>query len=119
MAVSVPPTRGWSGRLRGALVASVLVVTACASGPGASPGPPSAYLGTVVDTPVPASVADLPLTTDAGQATSLAAWHGQVVVLTDFLTLCQAARLVAWPASVVSGRSATEAGTGVSTTVPR
>lgn len=89
MAVSVPPTRGWSGRLRGALVASVLVVTACASGPGASPGPPSAYLGTVVDTPVPASVADLPLTTDAGQATSLAAWHGQVVVLTDFLTLCQ------------------------------
>ena len=81
--------RGWSGRLRGALAASVLVVTACASGPGAPPGPPSAYLGTVVDTPVPASVADLPLITDAGQATSLAAWHGQVVVLTDFLTLCQ------------------------------
>ena len=81
--------RGWPGRLRGALVASVLVVTGCASGPGAPPGPPSAYLGTVVDTPVPASVADLPLTTDTGQATSLAAWHGQVVVLTDFLTLCQ------------------------------
>ena len=80
--------RGWPGRLRGVLAASVLVVTACASGPGA-PGPPSAYLGTVVDTPVPASVADLPLTTDAGQVTSLAAWHGQVVVLTDFLTLCQ------------------------------
>ena len=80
--------RGWSGRLRGALVASVLVVTACASGPRA-PGPPSAYLGTVVDTPVSASVADLPLITDAGQVTSLAAWHGQVVVLTDFLTLCQ------------------------------
>ena len=78
-----------SKSLRGALVASVFVVTACASGPGAPPGPPSAYLGTVVDTPVPASVADLPLTTDAGQATSLTAWHGQVVVLTDFLTLCQ------------------------------
>jgi protein SCO1 len=80
--------RGWSGRLRGALAASALVVTACASGPGA-PGPPSAYLGTVVDAPVPPSVADLPLTTDAGQVTSLAAWHGQVVVLSDFLTLCQ------------------------------
>jgi protein SCO1/2 len=80
--------RGWPGRLGAALAASALVVTACASEPGA-PGPPSAYLGTVVDTPVPASVADLPLTTDAGQATSLAAWHGQVVVLTDFLTLCQ------------------------------
>src|ERR1700748_1576458 len=80
--------RGWPGRLVGVLAVSALAVTACASGPGA-PGPPSAYLGTVVDTPVPASVADLPLTTDTGQVTSLAAWHGQVVVLTDFLTLCQ------------------------------
>jgi protein SCO1/2 len=42
-----------------------------------------------MDTPVPASVADLPLTTDTGQVTSLAAWRGQVVVLADFLTLCQ------------------------------
>ena len=80
--------RSWPGRLAGALAASALVVTACASGPGV-PGPPSAYLGTVLDTPVPVSVADLPLVTDAGQVTSLAAWHGQVVVLTDFLTLCQ------------------------------
>jgi protein SCO1 len=80
--------RGWPGRLAGVLAVSALAVTACASEPGA-PGPPSAYLGTVMDTPVPASVADLPLTTDTGQVTSLAAWHGQVVVLTDFLTLCQ------------------------------
>jgi protein SCO1 len=80
--------RGWPGRLAGVLAVSALAVTACASGPGA-PGPPSAYLGTVVDTPVPALVANLPLTTDTGQVTSLAAWHGQVVVLTDFLTLCQ------------------------------
>ena len=80
--------RGGLGRLAGALAASALAVTACASGPGA-PGAPSAYLGTVVDTPVPASVADLPLTTDTGQVTSLAAWRGQVVVLADFLTLCQ------------------------------
>jgi cytochrome oxidase Cu insertion factor (SCO1/SenC/PrrC family) len=50
---------------------------------------PSAYLGTVLDKPVPESVADLPLTTDTGQVTSLAALHGQVVVLADFLTLCQ------------------------------
>jgi protein SCO1 len=80
--------RGRPGRLTGVLAVSALAVTACASGPGA-PGPPSAYLGTVVDTPVPASVADLPLTTDTGRVTSLAAWHGQVVVLTDFMTLCQ------------------------------
>ena len=86
--------RGRPGLLAGALAASALAVAACASGPGppgplGPPGPPSAYLGTVVDTPVPASVADLPLTTDTGQVTSLAAWPGQVVVLADFLTLCQ------------------------------
>jgi cytochrome oxidase Cu insertion factor (SCO1/SenC/PrrC family) len=80
--------RRWSVRLAGALVSSALVVTACGGGPGV-PGPPSAYLGTVLDKPVPDSVADLPLTTDGGQGTSLAALHGQVVVLTDFLTLCQ------------------------------
>jgi protein SCO1/2 len=80
--------RGSLTRLAGALAAGALAVTACGSSPG-RPAPPSAYLGTVADTPVPASVADLPLTTETGQVTSLAAWHGQVVVLTDFLTLCQ------------------------------
>jgi protein SCO1/2 len=70
------------------LAATVLAATACGGSPG-TPGPPSAYLGPVVDKPVPASIADLPLTTDAGQPTSLGAWHGQVVVLADFLTLCQ------------------------------
>ena len=70
-----------------AVGASALLMAAC-SGP-AAPGPPSAYLGTVMDKPVPDSVARLPLTTDTGQVTSLAALHGQVVVLADFLTLCQ------------------------------
>lgn len=83
-----------SGRARraGALAAvlAVTAITAAACGGSAgTPGPPSAYLGTVVDKPVPAGIADLPLTTDAGQPTSLAAWRGQVVVLADFLTLCQ------------------------------
>jgi hypothetical protein len=47
-----PVVRGWPGRPAGALAVSALAVTACASGPGV-PGPPSAYLGTVVDRPVP------------------------------------------------------------------
>ncbi len=80
--------RRWSSRLAGALVSSALVVAGCGGGAGV-PGRPSAYLGTVLDKPVPEAVADLPLTTDAGQATSLAALRGQVVVLADFLTLCQ------------------------------
>ena len=53
--------------------------------PGSAVGVPRHRL----DKPAPGSVADLPLTTDTGQATSLAALHGQVVVLADFLTLCQ------------------------------
>jgi protein SCO1/2 len=86
--------RRWPGPLAGALAAVALGLTGCGgggggpAGPGA-PGPPSAYIGTVLDRPVPESVADLPLTTDTGQVTSLAALHGQVVVLADFLTLCQ------------------------------
>jgi len=100
--------RGW---LAGALAASALAVTACASGP-AAPGPPSAYLGTVLDTPVPASVADLPLTTDTGQVTSLAAWRGQVVVLTDFLTLCQETCPLTTGNLLMMDRAVTAAGLG-------
>jgi protein SCO1/2 len=43
----------------------------------------------VVNKPVPAAIANLPLTDDGGRTSSLAAWHGQIVVLADFLTLCQ------------------------------
>jgi len=83
--------RRWSGLVAGTLAAAALGLTGCGGGPGGPgvPGPPSAYLGTVLDKAVPESVADLPLTTDTGQVTSLAALHGQVVVLADFLTLCQ------------------------------
>jgi protein SCO1 len=83
--------RRWPALLAAALAAVSLGLAGCGGGAGASgvPGPPSAYLGTVLDKPVPASVADLPLATDSGQVTSLAALHGQVVVLADFLTLCQ------------------------------
>ena len=71
-----------------AVLAAGAIVAGCGASP-AVPGPPSAYLGTVVDRPLPAGIADLPLTTDAGRPTSLGAWRGQVVVLADFLTLCQ------------------------------
>jgi protein SCO1 len=74
-----------------AVIAALAIGAAVAgcSGTPTTPGPPSAYLGTVVNRTVPASIASLPLTTDSGQRTSLAAWHGQVVVLADFMTLCQ------------------------------
>jgi protein SCO1/2 len=43
----------------------------------------------VVDRPVPPGVANLALADDQGRTESLVALHGEIVVLADFLTLCQ------------------------------
>jgi protein SCO1/2 len=50
--------------------------------------PPPESLGQVVDTPVPPSIASIPLTTAAGTTTTLAAYRGKQVMIADFLTLC-------------------------------
>jgi protein SCO1/2 len=107
------PGRPRPARLAGALV-PVLAVGAILAGCGSSsaPGPPSAYLGTVVDRPVPAGIADLPLTTDAGRPTSLGAWRGQVVVLADFLTLCQETCPLTTGNLLMMDRAVTAAGLG-------
>jgi protein SCO1/2 len=97
-------------RLAAAVAAWALVVAAC--GGRAVPGPPSAYLGTVVDKPVADSVAELQLITDAGRVTSLAALHGQVVVLADFLTLCQETCPLTTGNLLAMDRAVTAAGLG-------
>jgi len=51
--------------------------------------PPPDSVGTKLDIAVPASIENLPLTDEYGHPTSLAAFHGKTVVLTDFMTLCQ------------------------------
>ncbi len=43
----------------------------------------------MLDSQIPAAVANAPLTDETGRATSLAAFRGKTVVLADFLTLCQ------------------------------
>ena len=93
-----------------AAAAPALVVHAC--GGRNVPGPLSVYLRTVLDKPVPDSVAGLPLTTDAGRATSLAALHGQVVVLADFVTLCQETCPLMAGNLLVMNRAVTAAGLG-------
>jgi protein SCO1 len=102
--------RRWSWLPAGAL-AGALATAGCGSAPG-TPGPPSAYLGTVVDRPVPDWVAELPLTADTGQATSLAALRGQVVVLADFLTLCQETCPLTTGNLLMMDRAVTAAGLG-------
>jgi len=105
---------GRAARLAGTL-AAVLAAGAITAGCGGSagvPGPPPASLGTVVDRPVPAGIAGLSLTTDAGRLTSLGAWHGQVVVLADFLTLCQETCPLTTGSLLVMDRAVTAAGLG-------
>jgi len=98
-------------RLAGALAMTAVAATACGGSTGV-PGPPSAYLGTVVDRPVPPGIANLPLTTDAGRPTSLGAWRGQVVVLADFLTLCQETCPLTTGNLLMMDRAVTAAGLG-------
>lgn len=51
------------------------------------PAPPQS-LGTVVDFPVPAAIANIPLTKPDGSTTTLAAYRGKPVMIADYLTLC-------------------------------
>ncbi len=74
----------WRGLI--ACLAGAALLAGCGT---SKPGPPPASAGTAVDGQVPAAIANAPLTDDTGHATSLAAYRGKIVVLTDFLTLCQ------------------------------
>jgi protein SCO1 len=69
-----------------AALALGLIVAGCGAAP---PGAPPQSLGTAIDIPVSPSVLDLPLITASGAKTSLGAYRGKIVVLGDFLTLCQ------------------------------
>ena len=69
-----------------AAICLAIVAGACGS---SAPGPPPPSVGLALVRGVPTAVASLPLTDDSGRATKLSAFHGKIVVLTDFLSLCQ------------------------------
>jgi protein SCO1 len=75
--------------LAGVAVTLGLLLSACGGDSAGPPPAPSATLGALVDKPVPAAVANLPLTDDRGRTISLGGLRGQIVVLADFMTLCQ------------------------------
>ncbi len=54
-----------------------------------TPGPPSAAIGNVLNEPVSASIASLPLENQEGQQVNLDQFRGRVVLLAPFLTSCQ------------------------------
>lgn len=89
-----------SRRFRPAAVAALGVVAALASACGGSatsggtgsdqPAAQSApSAGTAVDVPVGSQIMNLPLVTSTGKRTSLAAYPGKIVVISDAMTLCQ------------------------------
>lgn len=79
------PARIAASVIVGCTALSLLV--GCSS--SAPPGPPPESVGSTLDRPVAPLILSLPLTDDRGHRTSLGAFAGKVVVLTDFLTLCQ------------------------------
>lgn len=67
-------------------MATVVTMAACTA---SRPAPPPPSVGTRVSLAVPESIRNAPLIDSHGHRTNLAAWSGKIVVLTDFLTLCQ------------------------------
>ena len=67
---------------------AVLMLSLLAACGGDKIPPPSPSFGTVVDFVVPSSIANLPLTKPDGTKTSLAAYRGRPVMITDFMTEC-------------------------------
>ena len=81
------------GRRRAVVLVTVAVVVllaaALAVGQLSRPAPKPPSAGTQLDRPLPSDVANLPLVDETGRTTNLAAFKGKIVVLTDFMTLCQ------------------------------
>lgn len=67
------------------LAVAGFVLSACGSSASAAPEQPPPGMGLVQNRAVP----EIPLVDENGNPTTLAAYHGKVVVLADFLTLCQ------------------------------
>jgi protein SCO1 len=82
-----PPSRRSSrvARIVGAAALAALVASACGA---QTPGPPPAALGGTGSRPIPASIADLPLSDQHGRALDLSSFRGKTVMVVPFLTLC-------------------------------
>jgi cytochrome oxidase Cu insertion factor (SCO1/SenC/PrrC family) len=76
--------------LASTLLAVLALTSACGvRGDATEPAAGAPTVGTTLDAQVPASVLDAPLVDGHGRATSLGAFKGKVIVLSDVMTLCQ------------------------------
>jgi cytochrome oxidase Cu insertion factor (SCO1/SenC/PrrC family) len=93
--------------------AALLAVAGC-GGDGAvsaAPADPPGF-GTVLDADVPAAVLDAPLRDADGHPTSLAAWKGSTIVLSDAMTLCQESCPLVTASMVAAARELDRSGEG-------
>ena len=90
------------------LLAVVLVGACGTSGPPA----PKVTMGQQLKGPTPASLLHAPLTTSSGKPFDLASFSGKVVVLSDFLTLCQESCPLDTANMVAAARATEKAGYG-------
>lgn len=63
-------------------------LAACGGNANSAVPPPPPSLGQVVNSTLPAAIANLPLTEANGTTTTLAHYQGKSVMIADFLTLC-------------------------------
>jgi protein SCO1/2 len=89
-----------------------LLVGACGASPAPAVSPPSAFVGTQVDEPTPASILRLPLTTSDGRTVTLASLHGEFLVLGEVMTLGRTTSPLNTAAVVRAAHAVEEAGLG-------
>ena len=88
---AVDRRKPWRRPVLVGLVVILLLVVAAVVGRTSTkpPAAPSANLGTQLDQVLRPDIANLPLTDELGRSTNLGAFAGKIVVLTDFMSLCQ------------------------------
>lgn len=80
--------------------------------PSSAIAAPPTSVGTQMDGALPAGILNLPLVDQDGKATSLAAYHGKVLMISDTMTLCQETCPLDTADLVQTAREADAAGQG-------
>lgn len=95
-----------------ALSAAVLACVAAACGTSAHATAPQITMGQQLTGPTPTEVTHAPLVTSTGAHFTLASLHGKVVVLSDFMSLCQESCPLDTANVVAAARTVEQAGLG-------
>lgn len=111
--MKVPTTRlGLAIPLAVVVAATTAVCAVLFMWPSSAIAAPPNSVGTQMDGALPAGILNLPLVDQDGKATSLAAYHGKVLMISDTMTLCQETCPMDTADLVQTAREADAAGRG-------